>query len=146
MDALGIALIVIGLAIVCSGLVFPRGFSEKPNEESTAIAEFERSQAGGSREIPQGESAGAPQQHVGDPFESRLLEDLNAMDPEVRNERGEGHKPDDGATDRSVLALNCLKQLAPCDPTTVVASGFAFGFQWIKCLVHLRPEAGDVAG
>jgi hypothetical protein len=101
MDALGIALIVIGLAIVCSGLIFPRGFSEKPNEESTAITEFERSQAGGSGEIPQGEAAGVPQ-HVGDPFERHLLEDLNAMDPEVRNERGEDHKPDDGATDRSV--------------------------------------------
>ena len=101
MDALGIALIVIGLAIVCSGLIFPRGLSEKPNEESTAIAEFERSQVGGSGEIPQGEAAGVPQQ-VGDPFEHHLLEDLNAMDPEVRNERGEDHKPDDGATDRSV--------------------------------------------
>ena len=56
MDALGIALIVIGLAIVCSGLIFPRGFSEKPNKESTAIAEFERSQVGGSGEIPQGEA------------------------------------------------------------------------------------------
>jgi hypothetical protein len=43
MDALGIALIVIGLAIVCRGLIFPRRFSEQPNEESTAIAEFERS-------------------------------------------------------------------------------------------------------
>ena len=71
MDALAIALIVIGLAIVCSGLIFPRGFSEKPNEESTAIAEFERSPVGGSREIPQGESAGAPQQHVGDPQHHR---------------------------------------------------------------------------
>lgn len=87
MDALGIALIVIGLAIVCSGLIFPRGFSEKPNEESTAIAEFERSQVGGSGEIPQGEAAGVPQ-HVGDPFERHLLEDLNAMDPEVRSECG----------------------------------------------------------
>ena len=84
MDALGIALIVIGLAIVCSGLIFPRGFSEKPNEESTAIAEFERSQVGGSGE---GEAAGVPQ-HVGDPFERHLLEDLNAMDPEVRSECG----------------------------------------------------------
>jgi hypothetical protein len=86
MDALGIALIVIGLAIVCKGLIFPRGFSEKPHEESTAIAEFERSQGGGggSGEIPQGEAAGVPQ-HVGDPFERRLLEDLNAMDPEVRS-------------------------------------------------------------
>jgi hypothetical protein len=56
MDALGIALIVIGLALVCGGLIFPRGLSEKPNEESTAIAEFERSQVG-SGEIPQGEVA-----------------------------------------------------------------------------------------
>jgi hypothetical protein len=87
MDALGIALIVIGLVLVCSGLIFPRGFSEKPNEESTAIAEFERSQVGGSGEIPQGEAAGVPQ-HVGDPFERRLLEELNAMDPEARSERG----------------------------------------------------------
>jgi hypothetical protein len=87
MDALGIALIVIGLALVCGGLIVPRGFSEKPNEESTAIAEFERSHVGGSREIPQGEAAGVPQ-HVGDPFERRLLEDLNAMDPEARSERG----------------------------------------------------------
>jgi hypothetical protein len=93
MDALGISLIVIGLALVCGGLIFPRGLSEKPNEESTAIAEFDRSQAvGGSGEIPQGEAAGVPQ-HVGDPFERRLLEGLNAMDPEVRNERGEDHRP-----------------------------------------------------
>jgi len=74
MDALGIALIVIGLALVCSGLIFPRGFSEKPNEES--------SQKGQSGEIPQSLE-----------FERHLLEDLNAMDPEVRNERGEDHKP-----------------------------------------------------
>jgi len=83
MDALGISLIVIGLALVCGGLVFQRRFLE-PNEES--------SQVGGSGEIPQSL----------DPFDRRLLEDLIAMDPEVPNERGEDHKPDNGATDRSV--------------------------------------------
>jgi hypothetical protein len=76
MDALGIALIVIGLALVCGGLILPRGFSEKPNEESSQVSL--------------------------DPVERRLLEDpeyaetlrrLNAMEPEVRNERGNDHRP-----------------------------------------------------
>jgi hypothetical protein len=74
MDALGIALIVLGLTLVCGGFIFSRGFSEKPNEES-----FEKRQSG---EIPQSLE-----------FERHLLEDLNAMDPEVRNKRGEDHKP-----------------------------------------------------
>jgi hypothetical protein len=70
MHALGIALIVIGLALVCGGLVL-RKFLE-PNKES--------SQVGRSEEIP--ESL--------DPVERGLLEDLrrlNAMEPAMRNER-----------------------------------------------------------
>jgi hypothetical protein len=43
MDALGISLIVIGLALVCGGLIFQRRFLE-PDEES--------SQEGRSGEIP----------------------------------------------------------------------------------------------
>jgi hypothetical protein len=86
MYALGIALIGIGLALVCGALIFQRRFLE-PDEES--------SQEGQSGEIPQ----------IVDPGEHRLLEDLrrlNEIEPEMRNERGEDHKPDDGATDRSV--------------------------------------------
>jgi len=92
MRALGIALIVIGLALVCGGLIFQRRFLE-PDEES--------SQEGRSGEIPQSL----------DPVERRLLEDdpayaetprrLNAMDPKMRNEGGEDHGPN-GETDRSV--------------------------------------------
>ena len=83
MDGLGIALVIVGLILVCGGLIFPRGL-EKPNEESMALAEFEHSQIG---RLLQGEAEGVPP-HVGDPFERHLLEDLNATDPEVRNERG----------------------------------------------------------
>jgi hypothetical protein len=71
MRALGVALIVIGFALVCGGLIFRRRL--EPDEES--------SQAG-SREIP--------------PIERGLLEDLrrlNAMEPEMRNERSEDHRP-----------------------------------------------------
>lgn len=73
MDAVGIALIVIGLALVCGALIFQRRFLE-PDEES--------SQVGRSGQIPQGL----------DPVERGLLEDLrrlNEIEPEMRNERGE---------------------------------------------------------
>jgi hypothetical protein len=71
MRALGVALIVIGFAFVCGGLIFRRRL--EPDEES--------SQAG-SGEIPQSL----------DPIERSLLEDLrrlNAMEPQMRNERSE---------------------------------------------------------
>ncbi|MGX9431802.1 hypothetical protein [Bradyrhizobium sp. LeoA1S1] len=75
MHALPVALIVIGFALVCGGLIFRRRL--EPDEE--------RSQAG-SGEIPQSL----------DPIQRGLLEDLrrlNAMEPEMRNERSEDHRP-----------------------------------------------------
>jgi hypothetical protein len=67
MDTLGVALIIIGLALV--GLTLQRRFLESDEDSSQ------------ERELGL------------EPIERRLLEDLNAMDPEVRNERGEDHRP-----------------------------------------------------
>jgi len=75
MDTLGVALIIIGLALV--GLTLQRRFLE-PDEAS--------SQVGRSREIPQSL----------DPVDRALLEDLrrlNEMEPAMRNERNEDHRP-----------------------------------------------------
>jgi len=77
MDALGIALIIIGVAVV--GLTLQRRFLESDEDSSQ------------ERELGL------------DPVERGLLDDLhrlNAMEPAMRNER-EDHKPD-GETDRSV--------------------------------------------
>jgi len=82
MHAPGVALIVIGLALVCGGLIFRRG-SAKSDEKS--------SQAGGSGEIPQ----------IKDRAYAETLRRLNAIEPEMRNEGGEDHRPR-GETDRSV--------------------------------------------